>query len=238
MQIFPISLSQSKPWALVPLKRFEAAKTRLSPLLSSDQRQKLVFAMACDVLTCLKNCDDLGGIAIVSAEPAIEKLSQQFGATWIKETCEEGLNAALTMAVQTLADAGVQSVLCIPGDVPLITPDKISTILAGHQSAPAVTLVPASNSNGTNAILCSPPTVVPFCFGEDSYQQHQRAASLAGISTRSLKLAHIDFDLDTPNDLIRLLATQTSSAQHTLALLNQFPELRQSKTIQNKNGLL
>lgn len=230
MQILPISLSQSKPWALVPLKRFDAAKTRLSPFLSSDQRQKLVLAMARDVLTCLKNCDDLGGIAIVSAEPAIEKLSQQFGATWIKETREEGLNAALTMAVQTLADAGVQSVLCIPGDVPLITPDKISTILVGHQSAPAITLVPASNSSGTNAILCSPPTVVPFCFGEDSYQQHQRTANLAGINTRSLKLPHVDFDLDTPSDLAQLLVTQTSAAQHTLELLNQFPELHQPKT--------
>lgn len=230
MQILPIALPQTKPWALVPLKRFNAAKTRLSPLLTSGQRQKLVLAMACDVLTNLKSCDDLGGIAIVSAEPTVENIAQQFGAIWIKETNENGLNAALTIGVQQLTDAGIESVLCLPGDIPLITPNKISELLANHQTAPAVTLVPASNSRGTNAIVCSPPTVIPFCFGEDSYQQHRHIANQAGIKARTLQLSQINFDLDTPNDLTQLLASQTTSAQHTLKLLKQFPPLHLANT--------
>jgi 2-phospho-L-lactate/phosphoenolpyruvate guanylyltransferase len=86
-------------WALLPLKRFSAAKQRLAGVLSPSERRSLVLAMASDVLDTLslllkpgttepggfEGAARLEGIAVLSAEPEAEELARRYGARFIAE---------------------------------------------------------------------------------------------------------------------------------------------------------
>ena len=54
---------------------------------------------------------------------------------------------------------------------------------------------------GTNCVLCSPPDVLPFAFGHDSFGPHCDAARARGITPRIVPLPGLGLDIDTPDDL-------------------------------------
>jgi 2-phospho-L-lactate guanylyltransferase len=93
--------------------------------------------------------------------------------------------------------------LVVPADIPLITPDDVARLIETHRAAPAVTLV-AARDGGTNALACSPPDAIPFCFGDGSYRAHCDAARARGIEPRSVSLERVALDIDSPQDLIDL----------------------------------
>ena len=87
-------------------------------------------------------------------------------------------------------------------------------MLAAHEGAggdgPAVTLVPSHDRRGTNCVLCSPPGVLPFAFGHDSFGPHCEAARARGIAPRILPLPGLGLDIDTPDDLRAFIARPTA----------------------------
>ena len=101
----------------------------------------------------------------------------------------------------------------MPGDVPGASVEEIEAVLAAHVSTgadrPAVTLVPSHDRRGTNCVLCSPPGVLPFAFGHDSFQPHCEAARTQGIVPRILPLPGLGLDIDTPDDLRAFAARPT-----------------------------
>ena len=58
-------------WALVPIKAFGAAKSRLEGLLTRAECARLAEEMARDVLMALHAAPDITGIAILSDEPRL-----------------------------------------------------------------------------------------------------------------------------------------------------------------------
>ena len=98
----------------------------------------------------------------------------------------------------------------MPGDVPGASADEIAAVLAAHgrasDGAPAVTLVPSYDRRGTNCVLCSPPDVLPFAFGHDSFEPHCEAARAQGIAPRIIALPGLGLDIDTPDDLRAFMA--------------------------------
>ncbi|MGH8598980.1 MAG: hypothetical protein ACREXT_20220, partial [Gammaproteobacteria bacterium] len=70
---------------------------------------------------------------------------------------------------------------------------------------------------GSNALALSPPDLIPFQFGHESFQAHCSAARAAGAEVRVLTLPGLAFDIDTPADLIDLLRYDTDA--ETLAYL-------------------
>lgn len=211
--------TMTETWALIPIKRLDTAKTRLSPALTRHQRQDLTLAMARDVLSCLVDCEQLAGIAIVSADEKAKQLCHAFEALWIEEPPGADLNTAITAAAGELMERSVQHLICLPADIPLIRPHDIQALLSHHHTAPAVTLAPATNSSGTNALVCSPPAVIPFCYGPDSFYRHQRNASRVGIKPQQITLPNIGLDLDTVQDIEQLLASPSAQGTHTLQVL-------------------
>ena len=83
-------------------------------------------------------------------------------------------------------------------------------MLAAHgrasDGAPGVTLVPSHDRRGTNCVLCSPPDVLPFAFGHDSFEPHCEAARAQGIAPRIIALPGLGLDIDTPDDLRAFMA--------------------------------
>ncbi|HEY2537988.1 MAG TPA: hypothetical protein VGI28_00595, partial [Stellaceae bacterium] len=109
--------------------------------------------------------------------------------------------------------------LTLPGDVPLVTADEIGRIIEAHRSAPSFTIVPSHDEGGSNAILLSPPEVVPLRFGVDSFHPHLRAATARGIRPTVLRLPGIALDIDNPQDIAMFL--RIPSQTRTRALLDE-----------------
>ncbi len=86
----------------------------------------------------------------------------------------------------------------MPGDVPLITPADVATILAEHER---FTLVPDSEGDGTNCIVSSPPNLIRYRFDGHSFKPHAEAAYGIGITPRIVRNDAFGIDVDTPRDL-------------------------------------
>ena len=194
------------------------------PLLSSEEREALACAMLEDVLAALTHAPSLAGVTVITGDVKAAAIARAAGVTLIADDENVGMTAAVTKAAQHLAGAGREGMLVIPADVPLITPADIESIAAAHRAAPSVTLVPASMDGGTNALACSPPDAISFCFGDDSFSKHLEASRSCGIEPQVLHLARVAQDIDRPDDVAAFLLRP--SPTRTYAYLTKYGDCR------------
>ena len=196
--------------AVLPVKDFGHAKQRLAGFLSAVERRLLAEAMAEDVLETLSHVSELSEIIVVTRDERAFELAARHGARVLAEPANDGQSAAVERAGAALGRAGVESLLQVPGDVPGASEEEIAAVLAAHgrasDGAPGVTLVPSHDRRGTNCVLCSPPDVLPFAFGHDSFEPHCEAARAQGIAPRIIALPGLGLDIDTPDDLRAFMA--------------------------------
>ena len=187
-------------WAVVPVKRLDAAKQRLAGVLDPAARRGLSLAMLADVLDALDATAGLDGAAVVSRDADVMELARRRGLRVIPETGAD-LNAAVAQAANVLSAEGCARLLVMPADLPLAGPEEIAQVLAALPEAPGLTLVADRHGVGTNGFLCSPPDAVAPCFGADSFARHLEAARDAAIPATVLRLPGLALDIDTPEDL-------------------------------------
>lgn len=218
-------------WAVVPIKSFGSAKSRLSALLTAKQREVFSQAMLFDVLNALSKTSRLGGVMVVTNEPGAISLSQQFGFQVLADKTTTGPSAAIAAAVAELKIRGCDGVLALMGDLPLITSADIERLLTAHQGDCAVTLAPSSNRLGTNAAFCTPPGIIRLTFNGRGLAEHLEAARRAGAETHLLDLPSVALDLDQPEDIASLLETRSDCKTRAfiLELINsgQIPRIPQ-----------
>jgi 2-phospho-L-lactate/phosphoenolpyruvate guanylyltransferase len=203
-------------WVVIPVKPFAFAKQRLSSVLTAIERAQLARIMLHDLLTTLSSCRHLAGVLLVSQEETVPALAREFGAQVLVEEAR-GLSRAVTQAGNYLATRGETRMLMLPGDVPLATATEIDSIVQQHRADRLMTIVADREGFGTNALAVSPPELMEFHFGRESFQAHCLAAEAAGAKVQSLTLPGLAFDIDTPDDL-RALMTYDTEAE-TLAYL-------------------
>jgi 2-phospho-L-lactate guanylyltransferase len=200
----------STAWALVPIKPFASAKTRLEPLLTRAECARLAEEMARDVLRALKAAADISGIAILSNEPRLAALAEAAGARIYAEQEGEDYRAALGRVAADLEQHGARQLLVVPTDLPTLSSADVQRLIQGHPGG--VTICPAAVDGGSNALVLSPPTAIPFLYGPDSASRHLAAAAAAGIAARTVEVAGFARDVDTPDDLRWLLGQRVACA--------------------------
>ena len=193
-------------WAVVPVKKLNAAKSRLSPAFSQPVRQGLAYAMLEDVLAALSNVSALAGIIVATLDEDAARLARNYGADIFSGAAEQGHTRTVVAAAERLAREGRGGMLTMPGDVPAATAAEITLLLREHGRAPAFSIVPAHDRRGSNAIVMTPPLSVPLRFGNDSFEPHLEAARRCGIEPRIVEAAGIALDIDSPDDVAKLLA--------------------------------
>lgn len=185
-------------WALVPFKGAAGAKRRLESWLSAEEREGLVHAMLRDVLGALTRCASLGGVLLVSRDPAARQFAREFGVRLFADSATD-LSGAVVEASDFVAAAfAATGTLFVPGDVPLVQPADIDAVLGGHQQ---VTLVPDGNDVGTNAAASSPPNAFEYLFDGKSFKPHLASARKAGITARVVRRHGLGLDVDTADEL-------------------------------------
>lgn len=191
-------------WAVIPAKNFADAKQRLGGVLTAGERPGLFAAMFEDVLATLTTVPGLDGVLVVTRDPAAMALARQYGAEVLEEIENRGQTAAVEAAAAWLADNGAEGMVAVPGDIPLVPAEEIAQVLAAHGAAPAMTIVPAQDERGSNCIACSPPGLIPFRFGNDSFRPHLNEAMQRNVKPVILRLEGIGLDIDRPDDLAQL----------------------------------
>jgi 2-phospho-L-lactate guanylyltransferase len=205
-------------WAVIPVKDAALAKQRLADALSPRLRKDLALEMFRDVLDAVAAVPAFHGIAVVTADPTVAEIARPCGAEIWPEGAHDGHTGAVTAAARRLA-AIASTMLTLPGDIPLVSSDDISGVLAAHLPAPAFTIVPAWDERGSNTIVCSPADIVPLRFGPDSYFPHLAAARAAGLTPTVVRNGAIALDVDEPSDLRRFMSKR--SATRSWRLLDQ-----------------
>ena len=205
-------------WAAVPVKEFAGAKQRLAPLLTPEQRQALAAAMVEDVLAVLADAP-LAGVMVNTVDPLATELARRFGARVVTDNARDGHTGAVAAMARILAAEGREAMLTVPGDIPRVTASEIAAVIAARRLAPSLTIVPAHDERGSNAVLCSPPLVMPLHFGDDSFLPHLAAAGAVGIEPTILRLPGIALDIDQPLDMQALLRAEPRMPTRAVRLL-------------------
>ncbi len=193
-------------WAVIPVKETVAAKERLADAVPRHLRPGLALAMLEDVLAAVAKTLHMGsrglaGIAVVTLDPAVRALAQRYGARILTDDARGGHTAAVAAAARTLAAESRAGMLQMPGDIPLVSADEISLLLAVRRASPSFTIAPSHDDFGSNAVLVCPPAAVPLRFGDDSFFPHLRTAQACGIKPLIVRQHGIGLDIDRPDDI-------------------------------------
>ena len=205
-------------WAAVPVKEFVGAKQRLAALLTPQQRQALAAAMLEDVLAALA-ATPLAGIMVNTVDPVATELARRYGALVVTDGARDGHTGAVMAMARILDAEGRAGMLTVPGDIPRVTSAEIAAVIEARRPAPSLTIVPAHDERGSNAMLCSPPTVMTLRFGDDSFLPHLAAARALGIEPTIVKLPGIALDIDQPADLEALRRAKPHMPTRAIRLL-------------------
>ena len=186
-------------WAIVPIKHLEKGKTRLSPVLTEEERALLIPAMVADVLDAFSNWGGMP-VLVVTGDRRVVEMAERRGMHALLEEASTSESVAVESATAFAQSRGAGGTMVVPADIPLITANDIREVVS---LTPAIgtLLVPAWDGRGTNAAIRRPADLFPLRFGNDSFQPHAEAAEATG---RPLVITHnsnISLDLDSPAEL-------------------------------------
>jgi len=208
--------------AILPVKRFSAAKQRLGAGVEEALRDALVRMMLADVLDALAATPAIELTIIVSGQPPLPDWSRP-GVMVVEDRLEEGQSAAASLGVERALHEGFERVLCVPGDCPALSPSQLQELLAAPAAdGPEVVIIPDRHGSGTNGLLLTPPDVIAPSFGPGSFERHRSLVLASRATLRVQRPSSLLLDIDTDVDLQalrRLLAGSTGGARRTRALL-------------------
>lgn len=203
-----------KTFAIVPIKRFENAKTRLSSILDTDDRIRLSLLMLEDTLQILSAVHSLSQLITVSADKRVGEIAVKYGANFLLEEKERGVNSAVALADSYCMKKAADATMVIPHDLPLLDSTDISKAceLAENEST-CIVICPSLRYDGTNMLLRKPPSVIATFYDADSYNMHVKAAIRLGIPVKRLLSKGLMHDIDTPEDALEIMKEETVTAR-------------------------
>lgn len=218
---------------LIPVKDPVNAKTRLSHLLSSEERQRLAWAMFEEVSRIVAKTTIPDRIFLVSSyRPAIEH-ARRLGWEVLIEESQQSESASVDWASRILREQGFDRVMRLPADIPLVRAEDIDELMKVEMTAPAALIVPSREGTGTNAIIRTPPDLFPSRFGPNSFALHKEEAARVGVHCLVVENERIAFDVDEPADIAFLL--EHGQGTRTLRLLNEMNITERMSAILQKN---
>ena len=190
-----------KAFALIPVKRLSRSKGRLSIVFKPEERERFVLSMLEDVLGAVSS-SHLHQTVVIGFDDDVRLIAERFDAYFLLEP-GGGLNSALRYALNWCEKRGVEAVLILPADIPLVEEGDLNEITRLSDEASVV--ISPSMDGGTNALMLKPPSVIKTCFGSGSFKRHISEASKKGIPVRVYRSPRVSLDIDSVQDLKALL---------------------------------
>jgi len=207
-------------FAIVPVKRFEHAKTRLSPMLDYDDRAQLSSLMLEDTLHILSSARLLSEVVIVSSDKRAEELALKHGAKFLREEEEKGVNSAIALADSYSIKKAADATIVIPHDLPLLSKTDISEpYWMAETKSRCIIITPSLRYDGTNMLLRKPPCIIGTSYDSDSYNNHVNTAIKLGIPVKRLLSKTLMHDIDTPEDILDLIRHEAASSARSIKFI-------------------
>ncbi|MEJ5313900.1 MULTISPECIES: 2-phospho-L-lactate guanylyltransferase [Anaerolinea] len=189
-------------WAIVPVKPLHQGKSRLSGMLSSDEREILNLFLLRHTLEILSSVELVNRILVVSKDPQVLAISREYQAVTLHAEDERlDLNLDLQKADLMAKWMGATDIFVLPADLPLITVWDVYQFIQTAQKPKLLVIAPDRNRDGTNGLLFSPADGSRYAFGSGSFERHCSLASKAGYHIEIFESETFALDLDTPEDL-------------------------------------
>ena len=182
-------------YAIIPVTKFKNAKTRLSPFLTEEEREKLLKVMLRDVTDTLKKYVDK--IIIISRDEDVLSYAESLKVDTMLENEDSNLNKALTQAMK-YCKGKAKKVIIVPSDVPLIGKTNIAMLIEASKSLDFI-IVP-SKGGGTNMIIMKPMAIHTKYEGL-SYEKHVKAAERKKLNPQVHDSFFMALDVNTAEDL-------------------------------------
>lgn len=195
--------------AVIPMKNLNFAKSRLSTILTRQQRKNLIFFLLDITIKTLKESRLITEIIVVSSDKTIEKFSFENSLKFIKEYSDSGVNNAVILADRYCINNNIDANIVVPHDLPFISAKEIDQICnISEKYSKCIILCPSKRFDGTNILFRKPPNVIKTFYDDNSYMNHLKEAQKHNIPIESLELDNLMFDIDTREDLIELFTLQ------------------------------
>lgn len=177
--------------AVIPYKK-AGAKSRLSPVLSLQEREEFVELMLNQVISSLKGAG-IEQVDILS--PSVYGLEEMTEARVLLD--EKDLNEALNRYLKEAEEP----VLIVMADLPLLSPEHIKEISSTEKD---VCIVPGKGG-GTNALFIKNPLKYRVKYYGSSFLTHCSIATDSGQDFEIYDSFMAGTDIDEPEDLVELL---------------------------------
>lgn len=184
--------------AVIPMKKLEDSKRRLSGYMTADQRGDITIGMLRRVIMAIQGAT-AGPVWVVGGDWRVSNLARNLEALWMEDLARN-LNDTLSKAFESVFQRG-QSALYVAGDLPFLKTSDILSMVTASRQGNNITLAPARRDGGTNSILV--PRGLPFQpqLGRRSFSRHISQAAKLGTSVAICSSPGLGFDLDTGDDL-------------------------------------
>lgn len=196
---------------VVPIRSFHEGKTRLSSILTGDQRATLLRKTANRVVCTLAASQIVDTVLVVSPEREVLEWARGMGKRVVPLTQSPdhpGLNGAIDTARTWALERDADALLSLFADLPLLSTLDIRALV--RERAPVV-LGADRRSEGTNAMLlrlAGSGEAFQFAFGTNSLERHVAEAVRLGMTSEIVTAPGVGFDLDTPADWDEYLRTE------------------------------
>lgn len=193
-------------YVLLPIKRPENAKTRLSPWLSKEERKELVLSMAADVL------DALEGIPTVVISPVdLKPLLDDYEFYFLRHLTP-GLDSAVRAGNTFAVRQGAEATLFLPADLPLLRRDILTRVLELGENYKVI--LSPSNRKGIGLLYRRPPEVMRAHFTGKSFVDNLREAQEKGLEVYVYMTPELYIDIDTREDVLKFLEMGDGTRSH------------------------
>ena len=207
-------MSNLRIGAIIPVKTFSRAKTRLN--LSQEKTAKICEAMLESVLQNVTRSDLIEKTVLVSKDEKALGIGKKFGALGIYDESEQGVNSAVLLADDYFSQEGFEATMVFPQDIPLIQPEDVDTLYRMRTSDRCVLVVPSRKFDGTNALFRTPSNVMETHYDEDSYKIHMNTAEKRNASSALVLIRRIMLDIDDQSDLRFILSFSDTEIANSL----------------------
>ena len=214
-------------YAIIRVTKFKNAKTRLSPFLSEEEREKLLKAMLHDVTDTLKKYVDK--IFVISRDEDVLSYAESLNVNTILENENSNLNKALTQAMK-FCKGKSKKIIIVPSDIPLIGKTNIQMLIDASKNLDFI-IVPAKGG-GTNMIIMK-PMAIRTRFEGFSYREHVQAAERKKLNPQVHDSFYMALDVNTTEDLgeIMIHGDKTHTRRYLKELKVTFEPFRGSERI-------
>ena len=188
-----------KTCAIIPIKLFSKAKTRLQ--LSTENTKILCQVLLEEVLETISQSSHIDKILLVSKEDEAFQIGKKFDCIEIFDETESGVNNAVMLADSWISTNSFTRSVIFPQDIPFMTTHDIDTLFNFCIPENSVILVPSRHFDGTNALIRTPSDIMTTRYDEGSYRSQFDSAVIKTSHYSLALIQRIMLDIDSRDDV-------------------------------------